>query len=124
MVADQSDVYRLIDEVPEGQLASYGMIASLLPGFTARMVGRALGQLPAGSASPWHRILNSTGAIPPRSSAIDQRLRLEKEGISFRVNGKAIMREHIWDGPSSLWIESVGADPIFVMETVAGWRAK
>lgn len=124
MSIDPATVYRLVDEVPSGQLASYGMIASLLPGITARMVGRALGNLPLGSVSPWHRILNANGAIPPRAAAAHQRRRLEKEGITFRASGKADIRAHRWQGPSSFWIDETAADPAFVMETIAGWWLK
>ena len=115
-------VYKLVEGVPKGCVASYGMLASLLPGVTARMVGRALSHLEDGAKTPWHRIVNSSGAIAPRPGAAEQRERLRKEKISFRKNGHVDMGAHQWRGPSSRWIEKSGMDPVDVMEIVSTWR--
>lgn len=122
MALDNEVVYRLVEEVPAGEVASYGMIASLLPGVTARMVGRALGQLPNGATTPWHRIVNATGAIAPRPSAAGQRKLLLAEGINFRKNGFVDWSRHRWRGPSPRWFDDTGADYETIMETIAGWR--
>ncbi len=100
------------------------MLASLLPGVTARMVGRALSRLEDGAKTPWHRIVNSTGAIAPRPGAAEQRQRLEGEGIAFRKNGHVDMGAHQWPGPSPIWIEKSCMDPIDVMEIVSTWRRR
>lgn len=117
-------VYKLVDDVPKGFVASYGMLASLLPGVTARMVGRALSHLEDGAKTPWHRIVNSSGAIAPRPGAAEQRERLRKEKISFRKNGDVDMSVYAWGGPSSRWIEKSGMDPVDVMEIVSTWRRR
>lgn len=124
MPVDYAPVYGLVREVPAGSVASYGMIASLLPGVTARMVGRALGQLKEGTRVPWHRILNASGAIAPRSSAGKQRDRLAKEGVTFKKNGHVHLRCHLWEGPSQAWIDLSGMDPHDAMEILSGWRRK
>ena len=98
------------------------MIASLLPGITARMVGRALSQLSDGNKTPWQRIINSSGAIAPRPGANEQRERLAKEGVAFRKNGNVDLKAHLWKGPTSRWIEKSGMDPIDAMEIIAGWK--
>jgi len=108
--------------VPKRQVASYGMIASLLPGVTARMVGRALSHMPRGEKAPWHRIVNANGAIASRAGASRQRARLEVEGVGFRKTGNVDIGKHRWRGPSPAWIAKTGADPVVVMEIVAGWR--
>jgi methylated-DNA-protein-cysteine methyltransferase related protein len=119
---DYTLIYTLIKEVPKRQVASYGMIASLLPGVTARMVGRALSHLPRGEKAPWHRIVNSSGAIAARDGASRQRARLLSEGVAFRKNGHVDWSVHRWRGPSQRWIIENGYDPNDVMEIIAGWR--
>ncbi|NOX82483.1 MAG: hypothetical protein GXP06_05765 [Alphaproteobacteria bacterium] len=122
MTYDYNLIYVLIKQVPKRQVASYGMIASLLPGVTARMVGRALSHLPGGSKTPWHRIVNAAGAIASRASAGEHRRRLLAEGVEFRKTGNVDIGAHRWRGPSPAWIAKTGADPVDVMEIVAGWR--
>jgi methylated-DNA-protein-cysteine methyltransferase related protein len=86
-------IYAVIAKVPRGRVSTYGWIAERagLPR-RARLVGQALSQLPDGHRLPWHRIINAQGRIsfPPRSTqAIEQRRRLEAEGVYFlrgRVN--------------------------------------
>ena len=115
------DVFSLVDEVPKGEIASYGMIASLLPGFGPRQVGSALGKLGDKSKTPWHRIIQSSGAIADRVGAERQRRRLKKEGVTFRKNGAVDIATHRWSGPSPVWIAKNGRDPLEIMEIVAGW---
>ena len=121
MGLENKKVFELVDEVPEGEVASYGMIASLLPGFGPRQVGSALGKLSARSKTPWHRITQSSGAIADRVGAERQRSRLKKEGVAFRKNGAVDIKAHRWRGPSPIWIEKSGLDPLEVMEIIAGW---
>ena len=122
MASDPGQVYRLVAEVPKGEVASYGMIASLLPGVTARMVGRALSHLDGAADTPWHRIVNASGAIAVRSGAAEQRARLLEEGVPFRKNVHVDLKRCAWRGPSGRWIAKSGMDPVDVMETIAGWR--
>ena len=121
MSFDYKQVYALVREVPRGEVASYGMIASLLPGVTARMVGRALAHLSDGTRTPWQRIVNSSGAIAERPGAGEQRKRLVKEGAPFRKNGNVDIKRCLWRGPSQKWIDRNGRDPLEVMEITAGW---
>lgn len=121
MTLDLQRVYDLVAEVPKGEAASYGMIASLLPGFGPRQVGSALAKLPAGSKIPWHRIVQSSGAIADRAGAACQRELLASEGVRFRKNGHVVWAAHRWRGPSQGWIEKSGLDLLEVMEIAAGW---
>ena len=83
-------VYRVVQRVPYGRLATYGDIATVLGSpRVARHVGFALAAL-RDPAVPWHRIINARGAISFKGDlvrATEQRQRLEAEGIVFRPSG-------------------------------------
>jgi methylated-DNA-protein-cysteine methyltransferase related protein len=89
-----------IRKVPHGHVCSYGAIARAAgyPG-AARQVAWTLH---ASVGLPWHRIVGAGGEIKLRGdSAIEQRLRLEAEGVTFRgrrVNMK--LHEHRFLRPS------------------------
>lgn len=72
-----------IQKIPRGKVSTYGAIARAagLPGH-ARQVARALHR---SFGLPWQRVLGSGGEIKLRGDyAIEQRLRLEAEGVRFR----------------------------------------
>ncbi|MGC2197784.1 MAG: MGMT family protein [Terriglobales bacterium] len=72
-----------IRKVPNGHVSSYGAIAQAAgyPG-AARQVAWTLH---SAAGLPWHRIVGAGGEIKLRGdSAIEQRLRLEAEGVTFR----------------------------------------
>jgi methylated-DNA-protein-cysteine methyltransferase-like protein len=85
---DQSSKMRLrieaaIRRIPVGKVSTYGAVARAagLPG-AARLVARVLHR---GFGLPWQRVLGAGGEIKLRGdSAIEQRLRLEAEGVRFR----------------------------------------
>jgi methylated-DNA-protein-cysteine methyltransferase related protein len=72
-----------IRHIPEGKVSTYGAVARAagLPG-VARQVAKVLHR---GFGLPWQRVLGAGGEIKLRGdSAIEQRLRLEAEGVHFR----------------------------------------
>jgi alkylated DNA nucleotide flippase Atl1 len=72
-----------IRKIPKGTVSTYGAIARAagFPG-NARFVARVLHR---GYGLPWQRVLGAGGAIKLRGdSAIEQRLRLDAEGVRFR----------------------------------------
>jgi methylated-DNA-protein-cysteine methyltransferase related protein len=72
-----------IRSIPPGKVSTYGAIAraARLPG-CARQVAQILHR---GFNLPWQRVLGAGGEIKLRGdSAIEQRLRLEAEGVRFR----------------------------------------
>jgi methylated-DNA-protein-cysteine methyltransferase-like protein len=72
-----------IQKVPRGWVSTYGAVARAA-GYPrgARLVARTLRS--AGGLN-WHRILGAGGEIKLRGhSGLDQRLRLEMEGVTFR----------------------------------------
>ena len=120
MATDYTAIYALIREAPKGEVASYGMIASLLPGVGPRQVARAMRTAPKGL--PWQRIITASGAPADHSGAERQRALLKKEGVAFRKNGKVDWAAHRWRGPSQKWIDESGLEIETVMEIIAGWR--
>jgi methylated-DNA-protein-cysteine methyltransferase-like protein len=76
-------IERAIRGIPRGKVSTYGGVARAagLPG-AARLVARVLNR---GFGLPWQRVLGAGGEIKLRGdSAIEQRLRLEAEGVRFR----------------------------------------
>jgi methylated-DNA-protein-cysteine methyltransferase-like protein len=94
-------IYSVIARVPKGRVATYGQIARLagLPNH-ARLVGYALSALDDESRVPWHRVVNASGRISPRSDespmAGVQRFLLESEGVRFDAGGRIPLRRFQW----------------------------
>ena len=82
----------VIRQIPHGKVSTYSAVARAagFPG-AARQVARALH---ASMGLPWQRVLGSGGEIKLRGdSAMEQRFRLEAEGVRFR--GKKVdMKAH------------------------------
>jgi methylated-DNA-protein-cysteine methyltransferase related protein len=81
-----------IRAIPKGKVSTYGAIARAagFPG-AARFVARVLGR---GFGLPWQRVLGAGGAIKcTGDSALEQRFRLEAEGVHFRGR-KVDMKAH------------------------------
>ena len=79
-------------KIPRGKISTYGAIARAagLPG-RSRQVARVLRR---SFGLPWQRVLGAGGEIKLRGdSAIEQRLRLEAEGVRFRGR-RADMKAH------------------------------
>jgi methylated-DNA-protein-cysteine methyltransferase-like protein len=83
-----------IRAIPRGKVSTYGGVARAagFPG-AARLVARVLNR---GFGLPWQRVLGAGGEIKLRGdSAIEQRFRLEAEGVRFR--GRRVdMKGHEW----------------------------
>ncbi len=93
-------VYRLVEEIPRGRVATYGQLAAIL-GWprAARAVGHAMRHCPTGL--PWHRVVNASGGISLRAnvgSMLTQRVMLEQEGVTVR-RGRIRLDQHRWAGP-------------------------
>ncbi|HVO64086.1 MAG TPA: MGMT family protein [Terriglobales bacterium] len=76
-------ILAMIRKIPRGKVSTYGAIAQAagFPG-AARQVVRALH---SSVGLPWHRVLGVGGEIKLRGDhAMEQRLRLEAEGVAFR----------------------------------------
>lgn len=100
-------VWRLVRQIPTGQVATYGQIAQLLPcpaGIKpeeyrisgSRWVGGALATCP--DDVPWQRVLNAQGKISSRPDAGRQRALLIAEGIVF-IKDRLSLAQYQWSGP-------------------------
>ena len=81
-----------IRRIPRGKVSTYGAIARAAgyPGGARQVVGT----LRRSFDLPWHRVLGAGGEVKLRGdSAIEQRLRLESEGVAFRGR-RADMKRH------------------------------
>jgi len=75
-------ISEVIRRIPRGRVSTYGAIAKAA-GYPrcARHVGRVLQQV---DGLPWHRVLGSGGrSSMPGEFAMEQRFRLESEGVRF-----------------------------------------
>jgi len=97
-------IYTVIRRIPKGRVATYGQIADLagMPGH-ARQVGYALYALPEQSTVPWHRVVNaqgrlSLGRVIPEGD-VEQRIRLEIEGVVFNADEKIALERFQWHPP-------------------------
>lgn len=80
---------KAIRQIPRGKVATYGQVAAAA-GYPLyhRQVAQLLRGSPVGSL-PWQRVLGSGGAIKLHGeAALEQRMRLEMEGVRFR--GKCV----------------------------------
>src|SRR5262245_9792903 len=93
-------VLALVDSIPRGRVATYGQVAreAGLPR-RARMVGRFLRELSAGSPLAWQRVVGAGGRIRlPRGSraAAQQRRRLRAEGVAVTADGRIDLARFGW----------------------------
>ena len=86
-----------IRRIPGGKVSTYGAVARAAgyPGAARQVVGtlrRSLGL-------PWQRVLGAGGEIKLRGeAALEQRFRLESEGVTFRGR-RADMKKHEFHFP-------------------------
>ena len=89
MLAIIRDTIRLI---PKGKVSSYGEVARAA-GFPGR-ARQVVWALRNARGIPWHRVVGAGGKIMlPGENGLEQRMRLETEGIMFRA-GRVWMDEH------------------------------
>ncbi len=101
-------VYWLVQQIPNGQVATYGQIAHLA-GATraARACGTALkhcGNSEVGEV-PWHRVINAQGAISFKGQlgrAELQRKLLKGEGVIFK-SWKCDLDTYEWSPTIPYW---------------------
>lgn len=116
MLDRNSRVYAVVRRIPRGRVASYGQVAAWAGlGRLARQVGYALHALPKESDVPWHRVVNAQGRVSPRSThgpELEQRIRLELEGVRFDAAGRVAMERFRWlEGPPEAFTTPPAAAP-------------
>ena len=89
------EILSVVEEIPEGCVASYGQIARLTGrDRNSRLVGKVLSMAQFYGNYPCHRVVNHAGRLAPRFP--EQRERLIAEGVTFRGNGCVDMKKHQW----------------------------
>jgi methylated-DNA-protein-cysteine methyltransferase-like protein len=96
-----------VQQIPSGRVATYGQVAAMVGGCTARMVGYAMAALLADDV-PWQRVINRQGKISPRGGgdgAWRQQQLLTAEGVEFNPAGQVDLSRFGWPGPDWEWLE-------------------
>ena len=95
-------IYAVARKIPRGRVSTYGRVAELAGlGRAARQVGYAMAALPDHTTVPWHRVINAQGRISLRRGTggdLEQRFRLEAEGVAFDSGGRVSLERFGWNG--------------------------
>lgn len=113
-------VWNIVKQIPAGSASTYGQIASMMlppagvdpsdfERIAPRWVGKAMNAVSSKDDPliPWQRVVNGQGGIslPEGSSAaLEQRARLEREGIPFDKNNRIDLKTVGWEGPDETWL--------------------
>lgn len=92
------EVYRIVNNIPEGSVMTYGMIATMLGSpKAARIVGYAMHDAPEDRQLPCHRVVSKDGKLSAEEifGVGNQRRLLEQEGVTFKEDGRINMDKHL-----------------------------
>lgn len=90
-------VFAIVRAIPAGEVLSYGGVgARCNPPISGYICGRLIRDVPADV--PWWRVVGKDGNLPVRKRnpelSLDQRSRLEAEGVGFDEGGWVRMKEY------------------------------
>lgn len=98
-VLDEALIYEIlavVEEIPEGKVATYGQIARLIGrDKNSRLVGRVLSMAEFYGSYPCHRVVNHAGRLAP--SFIEQRSLLENEEVPMKNENHVSLKQCQWD---------------------------
>lgn len=93
-------IISVVYQIPKGKVASYGQIALYVDApRAARQVGWVLNKCGEAPSFPWWRVINNAGRISIKGSeysAIEQKSRLESEGIKVSENLEIDIEKYRW----------------------------
>ena len=90
------EILSVVDEIPEGRVATYGQIAKLIGrDKNSRLVGKVLSMAEYYGEYPCHRVVNSAGRLVLGWGA--QRLLLEEEGVVLKNKTHVDLKKYQWD---------------------------
>ncbi|WP_080872165.1 MGMT family protein [Oceanobacillus timonensis] len=91
------EVIKIIQQIPPGQVMTYGQIAREAGNpRAARQVVRVLHSMSKKHRLPWHRVINAKGqlAIPDEEANWEQRTRLEAEDVRVSSKGYVDLKKY------------------------------
>ncbi len=90
------EILSVVEEIPEGRVASYGQIARLVGREkNSRLVGKVLSRAEFYGDYPCHRVVNHAGRLAP--GFYEQESLLRQEGVELKANGCVDMKKYQWD---------------------------
>ncbi|WP_208560769.1 MGMT family protein [Marinilactibacillus kalidii] len=90
------EVLSVVDEIPEGKVATYGQIARLIGREkNARLVGRVLSMSEFYGSYPCHRVVNHAGRLAPGWK--EQRGLLEAEDVPMKNEIQVELKVCRWE---------------------------
>ncbi|MCM1106700.1 MAG: MGMT family protein [Blautia sp.] len=90
------EILSVVEEIPEGKVATYGQIARLIGrDKNSRLVGRVLAMSEYYGSYPCHRVVNHAGRLVPGWQ--EQRFLLEAEGVAMRNEDHVDIKSCQWD---------------------------
>lgn len=90
------EILSVVEEIPEGKVASYGQIAKLIGrDKNARLVGKVLSISGYYGKYPCHRVVNHAGRLAPHFP--EQKNLLLKENVEFKDSLRVNMKKCRWD---------------------------
>lgn len=96
---DEALVYEIlsvVEEIPEGRVATYGQIARLIGrDRNARLVGKVLSMAEYYGEYPCHRVVDHAGRLAPGWA--QQKELLQQEGVSLKDPAHVDLKRFRWD---------------------------
>lgn len=90
------EILSVVEEIPEGKVASYGQIARLIGrDKNARLVGKVLSMAEYYGKYPCHRVVNHAGRLAPHFHS--QKDLLLDEHVAFKDGRHVDMQKCQWD---------------------------
>ncbi len=90
------EILSVVEEIPEGKVASYGQIARLVGrDKNSRLVGRVLSMAEYYGEYPCHRVVNHAGRLAPHF--YEQKNLLLEEGVGFKDDVHVDMKKYLWN---------------------------
>lgn len=90
------EVLSVVEEIPEGKVATYGQIARLIgKEKNARLVGKVLSMSQYYGEYPCHRVVNHAGRLVPGWR--EQRDLLRRENVPLKDENHVDLRKCQWD---------------------------
>ena len=90
------EILSVVDEIPEGKVATYGQIAALIGRErNSRLVGKVMSMADYYGDYPCHRVVNAQGRLVPGWR--EQRFLLDEEGVVFKINGCVDLKKCGWE---------------------------